>query len=1464
MKGLYASPIRVYLLLGALALAGVFAGGSLPISLFPNSTKPTVNLSIAYGSQTSEEFLNTFGRSLESQLRSIATKDAKVEKLEADYSPNSVNYNVEFHWGVDPNTALREVQNTANGMLARLPQESRDSVNFWLRNRNSGFFAASFYSETRDLDSLYKMLEPILTPRLLRVTEAANPTLWNPDEKEIKIDLYPDTLAALQIIPRDVEDAILSSLSSRSGGVISTGGSMLQIQMPRQVANLQTLGDLPIPTATGSVHLSEIGQVDYGPRSLGSQIFKTNGAASLIVFASPKPGGNVKKMSEDILAIMEEIKPQLPSDVQYRVLVDPSEFIRSSVNNVLHEVGIAALLAVLVLFLFIGSFRNVVTAAIEIPLSMVLAFLLMKLAGMNLNLISLGGLALAAGMNVDASVVVMENIFRHFEHSPGPHTPAGRLAIVVEAVKEVRFAVIASTIASLVVFLPLTFTSDLSYAILGDLALAVVFSHGFSAIVALILVPTIRLHLMNKEGGASVPHSPIEKQLKWLETTYGRLLGGFIRHSTIKWSVYAGCSAILILLLTVVLPRLPKEVVGTPDTDWMVLVKTTEGNTLLKHMEMAAGEFERDLLKEFGKDIQYTFTQIENPNTAVVMARLKDKSKMRPIWKAMEARFTNTPTVTFWVGPWNPSELPLPNPPHMQIAVRGTKARDRAYTAQAIQDLLQEKKAFPRISTTPNVQRERSLVLDVHEEQWPALRAAGSRITPGDLPELLRVATTGKRIGFLTIDDRPTDIVMRYPPFAVSTIEDIESLAIGITGKLVPLKAMASVTSREAEPSIFRKDEREVVLVEGRENTGEEGKAKVDLAKAQAAVAEWQKNNKSDVSVTFEEADIDLTTAINQLSWAVGVSIALIFLVMLLQFGTVAEPVLVLVSVPLGFIGVLVSLFVFGSSLSLNSILGVILLNGIAVANSILLVDFIKRLAESGLEPREAAIEAAQKRLRPILITSLTTVLGMLPIALGMGEGGRILQPLGIAVSGGLWVSMLLTLFLVPALHVSYLEWRREGSSWRFRLPYFKGRRATEMGVGILFLLLPASGHAMSFTEAVKKIVERNPNVAIQKSKAGAVADRNLSSRWAWLPTLSLEASTGKTDMYGLQSTRRGVSGNASFNLFKFGADAAAFSAADSEVTAEEKLLEDVTLKTESDAVRALSALLQAEMETATIREILQTREEALGIGQERYKRGLLAQQEVDKFSVDLDNARARLSDSEMTLAMSQAEVESLLGSADVEREWPWKVLLPKKKFADADLRSRPDVSAGSEKVAAARSRKNEALGKLFPSLDLGMNYGYYVNSGAPTEIGVGPDISGTEWSGKIALTIPLFDRFENLGTYRASIESVRMAEWDLEKTKRAAKSEVDSTKKTFQVAVATAQLRDKTMIVSRRVYTDNLARFKRGLVSANDLFLDQDRLLDSQLNQIRGWAGAHTAFAKLCQATGKHLEECLDIQSAE
>ena len=1052
MNRLYSSPLRVYLCLGFLALIGLYSGTRLPVSLFPNSTKPRIVANVPYGSYTADEFLDLYGRQLEDSLQSINAAGLEIEKLEAHYKSDRVEYSVQFNWGVGPQAAQKEVQTVVNTFSSRFSDEIRNGIWVWPGNDNSGFIAISFYSATRSLDDIYDILEPVLVPKISKVQDASDAELWNPTKKEVRVELNPGKMAALQLLPKDVSRAISTALDGESGGAITVGTQQLNVQMPRSISSPEDLNRVLLPTPSGRiVHLSDVAKVDFALKTTDSKSFKTSGAPSLILYADPKSGGNVKRMAEGIIDIVKESMPLFPKDIRYEILVDPSEFINSAIHNVLREVGIGALLAVAVLFLFIGSIRNTITAAIEIPLSMVLAFILMKFSGMNLNLISLGGLALSAGMNVDASVVVMENIFRHFEEKPGPHDFNARLKIVGQAVSEVRFAVIASTIASLVVFLPLALTSDLSYAILGDLAKTVVFSHGFSMFVALILVPTVRLQLMSR-GGEKPVHSPFEKRIRWVEDAYSRLLKRFVHSPGLQKGSYLGLALLLAAMIAFVLPRLPRDVIGNPDTDWMYVSLATTGNTMLRQMESQTEEIEANFLQKLGSHVRYTFTQVRGPNRSSIMARLKDKGEMKTVWKEMESFFTNTPFVKYWFGPWNPAELPIPNPPQIQISVRGGALADRIEVTRELDRVLEENQVLPRVSTDPSVDRAETVELKPNLELWPGLRAQGVSFLPADLIDLARVATTGRRVDLMSYNGRTTDIFLRYPDDLIRTPEDLGSLPVGVGSKIVPLRALTRVNVTEARPNIYRLDQREVFDVFARQNESDKDQSSAPAIKsAHELVEKWQNSHTFKPTggvmptITFEDAEKDVHDALKQLGTAAGLSILLIFLTLLVQFGSVANALLVLVAVPLGLIGVLMSLFVFRSTLSLNSILGVILLNGIAVANSIILVDFMKRLVDGGMPPAQAAVEAGRKRLRPILITSATTILGMLPIALGMGEGGRILQPLGIAVSGGLWVSMGLTLFVVPALQVAYLSRRNAVIA-----PSLESRGVVLVGTGAL------------------------------------------------------------------------------------------------------------------------------------------------------------------------------------------------------------------------------------------------------------------------------------------------------------------------------------------------------------------------------------------------------------------------------
>jgi HAE1 family hydrophobic/amphiphilic exporter-1 len=1040
VKNLYASPVRVYLFLAFLAAFGAWAGTTLPISMFPNVTQPRITVQFNPQGLTRDEFRNRFGAQIESGLKNIERGPLRVEAVKSDYWSNYINYEVTFNWNADAEEARREVSTFVDAAAASMPEEIRRTKWVWggSSNRNSGFFLATYRSEKRSPSEVYDIINPIFKARTANLKDAKGIELWNPASQEIAITLRPDRMASLGLFPQDVNAAIRSSLQEYSGGTVKLGKTDYTIAMPKQSRSVQDIEGLLIPTqGRGLVRLSEIAHV--GLKKGQSNLNKTSGIQSLIFYAQPKEGGNIKRLSEELKQSMAEVAKIIPSDITYDILIDPSIFIRESVQNVVHEVLIGATLAVIILFLFIGSLRNVITAAIEIPLSLVLSFLLMKTFGMNLNLISLGGLALSCGMNVDASVVVMENIFRKFETvKPGELSASERLERVVSAVREVWAPILASTIASLVVFIPIIFTSDLTYAILGDLARAVVFSHLFSAFVALLLVPTVRLHIMNAtKGSGDSHHSPFERPIRAMEGLFERSLRWFVRRKRIIAAASLLVCAALAILATTVLPKLPREIVGKPDSTMVYIWFSNHTHTRIQQVEALGTEVERTITKKLPGRCQFLFTQIYESGGSIICG-LSDKRLMKPTMQTLEKRFKKTNDTNYHVGQWNVAELPLREPEDLQLNFSGGTVEERARGVAEIKDRLRGR--FPKIGffTSGESSGQSQITLTPKLEVWRGLAQAGFSRSPGELLAALRGFTTADSSESLISNNNTLPIRVAAPDFKLSDVESLRAFPIAIQDKILPLRALFTIQTSSGLGGMTYLDGEPAMRLFGRVPLEQRAKSASILEKVHSYIESLKRDLKLPPGVAFElgEPDKEVRDAIRQLGVAAGWSVALIFITMLLQFGSIFEALLVLVAVPLALIGVALSLFLFKSTLSVNSVLGVILLNGISVANSILLVDFSKRLFAQGYSPHEAVVTAARRRLRPILITSLTTILGMMPIALGYGEGGKVLQPLGIAVSGGMWISMLLTIFMVPALHRIYLARRfKRGAQTEAKTP---------------------------------------------------------------------------------------------------------------------------------------------------------------------------------------------------------------------------------------------------------------------------------------------------------------------------------------------------------------------------------------------------------------------------------------------
>lgn len=433
-------------------------------------------------------------------------------------------------------------------------------------------------------------------------------------------------------------------------------------------------------------------------------------------------------------------------------------------------------------------------------------------------------------------------------------------------------------------------------------------------------------------------------------------------------------------------------------------------------MENILQEVESKALLSEGDAVSYTFVQMHQKTNGNAMLRLKDKSTMKETVSRLQKLFTNTPDVYFYVDSWNPAELPLPNMNHLEVWLTGKRNEDIRQAISRMKYFVHEKGDYKRLSSTPSAPNSKLHHFVPYQHVWSSMQAAGTTLNLMDVLDLTVYANQGKGPGSMLVDGKMTPIMVRFADARFQGPEALAAYPFKLGGKVIPLSALGRFETIEAPTQIFRQDGREKAILSSTLDKDEEQGWEALAEKYSGLI---MKNAKqftlgSDVNIEMIQPKKELFAALKQLKTSLIISLALIFLVLWLQFESIRQVLVIMMTVPLGLIGALLALTAFSSTLSLNSALGVILLNGIAVNNAILLVEVYNQLRLKGVNPHDAIMEACRSRLRPILITSLTTCLGMFPIALGLGDGGKILQPLGITVTFGLLFSTLLSLFVVP------------------------------------------------------------------------------------------------------------------------------------------------------------------------------------------------------------------------------------------------------------------------------------------------------------------------------------------------------------------------------------------------------------------------------------------------------------------
>jgi len=1011
-------PLGWVLVFLAFFLAGIILAGTLPIYLYPATEKPEWRLTVNASGWSAADFRDAYGSDIETRLQALEG----VETVEGEYRRNRATWTVSFGWDTGNDkakTIMDGIRETVRGLLGDQADSVTSSTN---EGDNAGFLNLAIFSDEYTPEDLTQMTRNALESSFGAVKEAESVTISRTEEMQVQIVLKPLALMSYGLTMQDVIKALggLDGGKAVALGSLSVASDQFNIRLAPNRDNVFELEEAVLAVrGSRRIILRDVGDVTIKYTMPGT-LFLAEGKPAVMINAVPKPGGNVRLLSQTIKQLVNDAKDQgkLPG-IRTVALVDPAEFIDKSISNVVSNAFAGVMLAIIAILLTLGRFRNTLLVVLSIPLSIVLSFNLMAVFKVSINLVSLGGLSLAVGMVVDSAVVMMENIHRLVHEKGLPHTESDLKARIVRAGDQVRVSLIASTVTSVIVFFPVTLTSPLANAILGDVAWTVIFALCASLVVALAFIPPVAkafyapMLKQRREKKSFMEHLAI-MFMKPIHSFYNKTLNQVLHHKTLRIMVLLVPIALFLAVLLLVFPIIPQEIMARPSSDRVVLFfrpadsVDTPGKRLVR-----AQEVEALIRQTVGTNLLGTSTQI-NTRNMIFMLRLPSSALSNTVQDALKEAIQPGEGESVSVNSWDPAQLPLPRLNDFEVVFEGEDNQQLLALLAQARDILDTEGSFRFVRENPSLQPSLDIILHPRYE----IIASFANTTASSLSSLVAQAIKPSGTVKFLHGNETISIELTQQGGIIDNIEDLENYPLIVQGRIMPVKHFFDLERGTGLSQLLTRDGKDVFMITAnlpRNQATPSQRAKARL-QAQRAL-EQRMNVPSGYAMHFPDTQEPVNDAVSSLVYALAASCLLMYLFLAFQFNSLLIPAIILTSIPFGLSGAMLSLWAAGSVISLNSLLGSILLAGIVVNNAIMLIDFYQQEWSSGLHiaKNQAILTASGLRLAPILITAGTTILGMLPIAIASGDGANILQPLGITVAGGLFVSTLMTLYWVPS-----------------------------------------------------------------------------------------------------------------------------------------------------------------------------------------------------------------------------------------------------------------------------------------------------------------------------------------------------------------------------------------------------------------------------------------------------------------
>lgn len=1006
-------PVTIGMVVIGVLLLGYISLTRLSIDLFPEMNSPRIFVELKSGERPPEEIEKQFVEGIESMV--IRLKG--VSQVSSVCMVGSARVTVEFNWGTDMDEAFLDIQKA----LTQYSQNT-DIKDFRITqhdpNASPVMLIAMYHPEIADMNELRKVGENYIRNELIRLEGIADVKLTGIEEKEIVVETNPYQLSAYGLTADNLVQQIMSMNRNVSGGSIVEMGKRYIIKGTAMVASENDLNNIVVTfknenTGTSTtasqatignkvpVFLRDIARVSFVNKK-PDNIVRLNGVRCMGLSIYKETSYNTVKAVDELNKSLGNIRKSLSG---YRIIVvqNQGQFIRSSISELKNTTLVGALIAVFILFVFLRRIGVTAIVSLAIPVSIIATFNLMFYNGLTLNIMTLGGLALGAGMLVDNAIVVVENIFRNQESG----LPVKDSAVTGTA--QVSGAIISSTLTTIVVFLPIVYLHGASGALFKDQAWTVAFSLIASLFVAILFIPMLFNSIYTRRKLREVKSFRFD----W----YGKFLAKVLGKRKIVVLI-----AVVVLAATIlILPYVGSEFIPKSGSgEFSIELKLNEG-TLLQRTDGTVRNVESMLAEIIGDKAEIIYSQIgpdentssdksvfQNENTAVIKVRLKKEyiSDSEHIIDQVNTALSGIPEAELNI---IKDETALQttmgtDEPPLTIEVKGKDI-------QVLELLTNEIKA--RLSTVPELFNLKTSIeagapeIDVRIDRF---KASIYNLTVENIASQLKDQLMGKSAGKFDNNGELNDITVRLPDMSLS---EFNAIMLRSGNNQVPLYEVAQVVRSNSPKELLRRNQNRIGTVTA-DIGGEIAFDKV-IAKVRGKIATVDMPAEYQVAVTGEEEK--RAEAMSSLGFALILSVVLVYMVMASQFESLIHPFTVLLTIPLAGAGSVWAFFLIGKPLSIMAYIGIIMLAGIAVNNSILLVDAINQLKEQGVKLKDAIVQAGQNRIRPILMTSLTTILALLPLTLGIGESAALRSPMAIAVIAGLTTSTCMSLIVIPCVY---------------------------------------------------------------------------------------------------------------------------------------------------------------------------------------------------------------------------------------------------------------------------------------------------------------------------------------------------------------------------------------------------------------------------------------------------------------